>query len=369
MEVIHIVLGKANPNRMNGVNNVVYQLVKKQHESGKKVSLWGITADQVHNYGERSFETRLFQQYSKPFVMDDQLRIALLEKKGEITVHLHGGWIPVFATIASFLKQHDIPFIFTPHGAYNTIAMRKNWLVKKIYFRFFERKVLEYAKTIHCIGRSELLGLEKIYPSKKTVLLPYGFEPTVSGLQWQPKKNTFTVGFVGRIDIYTKGLDLLVEGFYHFQQHVPAAQLWIIGDGEQKVKLIEYAIRKGFSKNIIFFGGKFGDEKEALIKQMNVFAHPSRNEGLPSSVLEALSNGIPCIVSEATNLGSYVSAFNAGIVIKSESIEAIKDALLASYQLWDDGAIYKMKKNAEDLVGNCFNWNILIDEFQALYTK
>ena len=36
MEIIHIVLGKANPERMNGVNKVVFQLATKQAESGRK---------------------------------------------------------------------------------------------------------------------------------------------------------------------------------------------------------------------------------------------------------------------------------------------------------------------------------------------
>jgi hypothetical protein len=60
MEIIHIVLGKANPDRMNGVNKVVYQLATKQAEFGEKVSVWGISGDTVNNYGERNFNTELF---------------------------------------------------------------------------------------------------------------------------------------------------------------------------------------------------------------------------------------------------------------------------------------------------------------------
>jgi len=60
MEIIHIVLGKANPDRMNGVNKVVYQLATKQVEFGENVSVWGIAKDKDTNYGERNFETRLF---------------------------------------------------------------------------------------------------------------------------------------------------------------------------------------------------------------------------------------------------------------------------------------------------------------------
>ncbi|MBK7805817.1 MAG: hypothetical protein IPJ51_05910 [Saprospiraceae bacterium] len=55
MEIIHIVLGKANPERMNGVNKVVFQLATKQAESGRNVSVWGITKDPVKKFSRASF--------------------------------------------------------------------------------------------------------------------------------------------------------------------------------------------------------------------------------------------------------------------------------------------------------------------------
>ena len=50
MEIIHLVLGKANPLRMNGVNKVVHELAEQQCASGLKASVWGITAQPVHDY-------------------------------------------------------------------------------------------------------------------------------------------------------------------------------------------------------------------------------------------------------------------------------------------------------------------------------
>jgi glycosyltransferase involved in cell wall biosynthesis len=142
------------------------------------------------------------------------------------------------------------------------------------------------------------------------------------------------IGFVGRLDIYTKGLDLLLKGFLDFQKEVPNCVLWIIGVGAQKIKLESLVIKLGLVDKVIFFGSKFGSEKDMLIKQMHVFAHPSRNEGLPSSVLEAANFGIPCIVSEATNVGEYIQNYKAGITIKTGSAFAIKSALESIYDLY-----------------------------------
>lgn len=114
MEIIHLILGKANPNRMNGVNKVVYQLATKQAESGKNVSVWGITKDLTHNYGERNFETILFKAKKNPFLIGRNLKDSIRKKKGKATFHLHGGWIPTYSTISRFLSKNNIPFVITP---------------------------------------------------------------------------------------------------------------------------------------------------------------------------------------------------------------------------------------------------------------
>ena len=76
MDIIHIVLGKANPERMNGVNKVVYELTTKQVEIGLKASVWGITKDKEKNYGERNFETLLFLHQRNPFAISKEMKLA-----------------------------------------------------------------------------------------------------------------------------------------------------------------------------------------------------------------------------------------------------------------------------------------------------
>ena len=68
MEIIHIILGKANPNRTNGVNKVVNSLATYQTKKGIKISVWGITKNPIHDYPERNYETILFKETSKIFL-------------------------------------------------------------------------------------------------------------------------------------------------------------------------------------------------------------------------------------------------------------------------------------------------------------
>ena len=175
MEIIHIVLGKANPERMNGINKVVYQLATKQTEAGEKVKVWGITKDLSHNYGDRNFETVLYKAFKNPFKLDRKMIADLKSLKEDVVVHLHGGWVPIYASLAKKLKKYNVRFVLTAHGAYNVIAMQRSGLTKKIYFKIFEKRILDYAHRIHCIGVSEVDGLNTIYKNNKAFLQPYGF--------------------------------------------------------------------------------------------------------------------------------------------------------------------------------------------------
>ncbi|MCC6372237.1 MAG: glycosyltransferase family 4 protein [Bacteroidia bacterium] len=309
MEIIHIVLGKANPDRMNGVNKVVYQLATEQADSGCNVSVWGISHNTQCNFGDRNFKTQLFVRKRNPFGLNKHLKKAILATKGKSVFHIHGGWVPVFWALAQLLKKNNIPFVFTPHGAYNILAMQRNGLVKKLYFRFFENTLLRHAAKIHCIGKSEVLGLNQFFKTSNTILLPYGYKAISSTKTTTSGSFKLIIGFVGRLDIYTKGLDLLIEAFKDLKQQIPESELWIIGDSEEKNTLEQLIKLNLLDSSVKLFGAKFNEEKENLIKQMDVFVHPSRNEGLPASVLEAANLGITCIVSEATNLSDYVNIY------------------------------------------------------------
>lgn len=366
MEIIHIILGKANPERLNGVNKVVYNLARKQAEIGEKVSVWGITENLERNFAERNFETQLFKKNKNPFTIPRGLKKEILKKDKKTVFHIHGGWIPVYYSLSNFFKKHKMEFVITSHGAYNAIAMKKNFLLKKLYFLFFEKKILINSKKIHCIGKSETDGINKIYPIKKHVLIPYGFDVENKTVTAYNKNSIITFGFIGRIDINTKGLDILISAFEEFQQRISNSRLWIIGSGKEISQLKEIISKKNLNDKIELFGSKFGTEKETLIKQMDVFMHPSRNEGLPVSVIEAASYSKPCIVSSFTNIGDEIKKYNAGINVTHYSYIEFAKAMLELYKAWQNGdTIISIGNNAKKMVEQEYDWDIILNKLKV----
>ena len=366
MEIIHLILGKANPQRMNGVNKVVYQLATKQVLYGEKVAVWGITDSLEMNFEERNFETRLFKKKQFPFSFSNELRDAIINKKDEAVFHLHGGWIPVYYSLAKLFFKFNIRFVLTAHGAYNTVAMKKSSVLKKLYFYFFEKKLLQRAQNIHCIGKSEVDGLKSIFRTKKYILLPYGFENKKNiNLKKSTDKN-IVFGFIGRLDIYTKGLDTLVEAFKKFNVKVPHSELWILGDSKEKSKLESMVSKNFLENNIILYGSKFGIEKDDLLEKMDVFVHPSRNEGLPLSVIEAASFGKPCIVTDATNIGDEIERYNSGRTIYSQNTDKLEAAMYDMFMLFrNPNKFAAMQASAVNMIEECYSWEKLLCKFKT----
>lgn len=364
MEIIHIVLGKANPDRLNGVNNVVYHLAMEQYKAGKNVQVWGITSTPLHDYPERNFHTKLYMSEKFPFAINEEIKKDILKNKTAV-YHLHGGWIPVFSRIAMFFAKHKIKYVVTGHGAYNEIAMRHSAIVKRAYFYLFEKMMLKNAHKIHAIGKSEVQGLKNILPKVNSFLLPYGFVFN-QGETNSLKNDEFTIGFLGRLDTKTKGLDLLVEAFYLFQKLYPYSQLWIIGEGEGLAYLKSFIVKKKLN-NIRLLGKKFGEEKNSLLSKMHVFVHPSRNEGLPTAVLEAAALGLPTIVTKATNMGEYITEYNAGISIENDDIIALEKSMERIYSAYQMNKAESLAMGAKKMIESAFDWPILVQKYDDLY--
>jgi glycosyltransferase involved in cell wall biosynthesis len=369
MKVIHLILGKANPERMNGVNKVVHSLATQQGRAGWNVEVWGITPDLIVNYPAREFTTRLFQACYLPFMIHADLGEALGQVAAETVVHLHGGFIPAYYSAARKMSALGIQYVVTPHGSYNAQAMHKNRLVKHVYMSLCEKYLLEHAAMVHCLGQSEVSGLEGMYATLATCLLPYGFEvPATPAVAAPQPHGIFRVGFCGRLDEKHKGLNCLIAGFAEFVQHVPAAELWIIGDGPDRKKVAQWAALVPAGK-VKLLGSRYGEEKMGLLAQLDAFAHPSNYEGLPTAVLEAASLGIPCVVTEATNMGEYIRHFECGEVVEQAQPAQLAAGLFRLYQQWVHTPRQQMSQRCHAMVTTAFYWPTLLQEYQRMYRR
>lgn len=367
--IVHLVLGRANPHRMNGVNRVVHNLATAQVSEGMNVAVWGMTASYSKPAEvERSYITRWFRPSWKSILPTKELIYALKIHRPTY-IHLHGGFIPLFYFLSKKLKKKGIPFCITPHGTYTQGAMSGNSVIKKKYFSFFEKRMLRRAEVVQCLGHAEQSDLLDLDKKVNTVLIPNG--QNRDELKGEGLKSTqgFVFGYCGRVTRWQKGLDLLMDGYMRYKQQGGAAKLWIVGDGEYLCEMQKQASNYLLDNDVVFYGSRFGEEKIAVLKQVDVFFHTSRNEGLPTAVLEATALGIPCIVTPFTSMDTYIERYNAGWIVTDLDDKLVTKAMWESEKEYDSGDIKLKGINAARMAEECFDWGKIALQTKAVYEK
>ncbi len=147
------------------------------------------------------------------------------------------------------------------------------------------------------------------------------------------------VAFVGRFSA-EKGLDVLFEAAAGLGQ----VELWMIGRGPLEQPLRESAAKRGFADRVRWLGYKpYGPELFETIRQAHVLVLPSRTEGLPLAIVEAMSQAVPVVGTRVGGIVELVRHSHNGLLIDPGDPRALADALVA---LMDEPRRLAMAENA-----------------------
>ena len=137
-----------------------------------------------------------------------------------------------------------------------------------------------------------------------------GLEPETGGRQ---PAAVPTICYVGRLKRY-KRLERLIDAYAALRSSVPGVRLEIVGDGDARPALEDYATSVGVSGGVTFRG--FVDEttKATVLASATVFATPSMHEGWGLSVIEANQRGCPAVAYDVPGLSAAIVNGETGLL-------------------------------------------------------
>lgn len=230
-------------------------------------------------------------------------------------VVFHSTYLATQARLAARLHAVAIPYLICPRGGMTRFAQRFRWWKKRAANLLFFNRMVRRAAAIHCLTRGEAEASDR-WPRPRFIVGNGVSIPPSNALATPGKKRGRRFLFIGRLHIEYKGLDMLIDACHAAALPLRRAGAVVAIYGPDcngsTQKLASQIARLGIDDIVTLHGPVLGDEKAALLRDADVFLHPSRSEGHPMAVLEALAHGLPCLITPVTNMADEVVAANAG---------------------------------------------------------
>jgi glycosyltransferase involved in cell wall biosynthesis len=267
---------------------------------------------------------------------------------------LHSTYIPGNISAAWSARRQGIPYIVVPHGGYNKRARERRHL-RKGAWQPVERVYLEGALAVHVFFENETRDIAEMAPNARWIVAPTGY--ALPAERWDGGTGGY-LAWLGRYDICTKGLDLLV----HAMSRLPESErrpLRTHGKrSENSAEDLERIVRESGLTDIVTVGGELREsEKANFLRRAAAYVHPSRWESHSLGLVEALAYGMPVVVSARCVIAPHLRAADAAVVVEPtpDGIARGISAILRSPQQYCDRAI--------QFVQTSLSWNAIMGDY------
>ena len=271
--------------------------------------------------------------------------------------------------IASECIKAKIPYVIVPRSAFTVNAQKKGQMKKIIANILGFKKMAKFATAIQYLTEKEKVESGKHW-NQNSFVIPNGIIET----EWKKiefSHNAINAIYIGRFDPFQKGQDLLIDACWQMKSELSANNFTISlygPEGERhqyRKQLMETIAKKGLEDIILIKDGVFGKEKVNVLQVADLFLMTSRFEGMPMSLIEAMSYGLPCAITEGTNMAEEVKAIDAGWTCDT-SVEGI--IAMLKQIIHDSQSLLEKSKNAKKL-SRKYNWDSIAKDTHELYRQ
>lgn len=273
-------------------------------------------------------------------------------------IHAHwayrSGWWAVL--LGRLLRK---PIVFTTQGS--DINYWMNESIKKGRIRW----ALSHASGIIFVSQKLANKIKSVgIRLKKSIVIANGIPAERYPKSIQQTLSTFSekqILFIGNL-FPVKGADRLLDALSLLKRRSTNWRASLIGDGPEKQKLKRKTSSLGLNKNVVFLGRLSNPEAMAKLETADVLVIPSRNEGSPLVLIEALALGKTVVAFNVGNVADVLNRPELGYVVREETPEALAEAILQALRSPVDAKL--ARKRAE-----YFLLKITVPQIEEFYQK
>ncbi|WP_035358846.1 glycosyltransferase [Edaphobacter aggregans] len=354
MKIVHVVYSL----EMGGAEVLVAQLCRLQRANGHDVSV--IAYSNLGALGETLVADGIpvLVLGEAPFLNTFRRFWTELKKVRPEVVHCHNPAPTLQAAIPAKLSgarcvvstRHSLvapPYHLKEERAFNFVARFCDWIVGIC--------------DVTCENLRNIPGAHR----NKIVRVYNGVDPIAPAPpeQW-PEKRGFTLLFVGRL-APIKSLHTLIRASVLAAPRVPGLRLWIVGHGHERQRLEDLVKELGAGEVVTFWGERL--DVAGFFSVADVYCMSSTSEGLPMSLLQAMSAGLPAIVTDVGGMAEVVKNAHAGLTTPVGDSDAMAEAIVQMAS--DERQRTVFRENAQTAYGQLFTLERMDASYMELYLR
>ena len=364
---------KRIPSREGGVEVVVEELATRMAKEGHRVTCYNRGG---HHVSGAEFDTQ-DQSECKGVKIKT---VPTIEKKGLAAVSAS-----FFAAICSAFGRYDVvhihaegpaSFCWLPHLMGKKVIVtvhgldwqREKWKggFASKYIHFGERMAVKWADEMIVLSREVQKYFEDNY-NRNTVFIPNGVtrpekkKADLISQQFGLQKNSYIL-YLGRI-VPEKGEHYLIQAFKQLETDKKLVIAGGASDTDDYMKQL-----KGLASDddrIIFTGFVQGELLQELYSNAYLYVLPSDLEGMPLSLLEAMSFGNCCLTSDIPECTEVIG--HHGFSFKKGNVEDLKEKLQELCK--QESTVQDYQEKASDYICRKYDWNVIVRKTLMLYQQ
>ena len=354
------------PYSIGGLGIHVHELSKEIAKQGHQVTVFTCEKHpELKNNIVNGYNVYYFKSLINSFgnSVSPSMLFSLISKvDGFDIVHAHSHLF--FSThMTAFVRKirKKTPLVVTNHGF---VSQRVPMNTQKIILPIIAKWTYSNADAVICYTpemRTEMenwgIGTENVRIIHNGVNTEF-FKP-LNNIQKE-----YDLIWVGRY-VPGKGIEFLIQALNELKKQVNNFKVIMVGSGPLKKSIEEMTDKSNLKNNVSFIENISNDEMLYYYNKSKLFVLPSIEEGVPRTILEAMSCGLPVICSDLPQLKTLIDG--SGILVPKRDITKIADAVI---KIQTDTKIYeKFSKNARYQIAIKYSWEDTVKKTIELYEE
>jgi glycosyltransferase involved in cell wall biosynthesis len=318
----------------------------------------------------RSLRWPILRSGLPPYVGTNPLFSPLERNEDRLDVMVvHGMFGRFSGQIASASTKAGTPCIACPHDPYSSELFGTHTMAKKAYWRLLEAPFLEEMRAIHVLAPSHMGYLRALGISTPAFVVPNGLsrnqlercQVRAGPTRTQAAEHSeFHLLYLGRWDVYNKGLDLLLQALAADPESRWKSTVHIAGNGSsrerRRLEHLISALRLGDRVSLV----GYIKHTDPAIRSADALILPSRFDGFGQVVIESIAAGTPVIVSSKAGSSEFLGPEH-GVVVVNPNVPSIVRGLRTAAAAKDQ--LREAAYSAGAYLAREFSWDRLASDW------